>query len=98
MSFASSLIGDLIVKSESEIFAIIWLYVFPYTRPAAFDMSGLINVSGILSKNGQVNQQASADKPVSSLLGLVFFFFFLTNFNNSVPEIASFIIMVLIEL
>ena len=25
----------------------------------------------IISKNGQVNQQASADRPVSSLLGLV---------------------------
>ena len=38
----------LIAESESEIFAIFLLYIFPNTRPAAFHMHGLMNVSPML--------------------------------------------------
>ena len=34
-------------------------------------MTEIYNFLQTYSKNGQVNQQASADRPVSSLLGLV---------------------------
>ena len=37
--------GVLIVNSESEIFAIFLLYVFYDTKPAAFNVHSLINVS-----------------------------------------------------
>ena len=37
--------GILIVKSESEIFAIFLMYIFYDTKSAAFNVHGLINVS-----------------------------------------------------
>ena len=44
MPFASSSMSVVIVESETKIYAIFLLYVFPNTRPAAFDMHCLINV------------------------------------------------------
>ena len=38
----------LILEYESKIFAIFLLYVFPNTRPIAFDILGLINVLPML--------------------------------------------------
>ena len=44
ISFASLSMGVLIIKSESEILAFFFLYVFYDTKPTAFNMHGLINV------------------------------------------------------
>ena len=44
MPFASSSMDVLMVKCESEIFAIFLVYVSPYTRPAALKIHGLIDV------------------------------------------------------
>ena len=44
MPFASSSMSVVIVESETKIYAIFLLYVFPNTRPAAFDMHCLINI------------------------------------------------------
>ena len=45
--------------------------VLTSTGPIEFTISAENSNYINLSKNGQVNQQASADRPVSSLLGLV---------------------------
>ena len=47
------------------------IHVFRLTDNKPFVLPNVGSKKKFFSKNGQVNQQASADRPVSSLLGLV---------------------------